>query len=445
MDRSDGTGSNGAADAHRSTHVVDAALAELRRGRMVLVLDDEDRENEGDLIMAAELATPEAIGFMIRHTSGLICVGILGERADALDLSPMVEDADDPRGTAFTVSIDLKQGTSTGVSGADRAATIRALADPATRPEALSRPGHVVPLRARPGGVLDRPGHTESAVDLCRLAGLVPAGVLAEVTNDDGTMARRPELERFAAEHGLVVLTVADIVRRRRGTTTLVHREAAGRVPTTHGEFTALTYRAADGVEHVALVHGGLDAAGRLARLADGTDGSDAAVLVRVHSECLTGDVFGSRRCDCGEQLDGALERIAAEGRGVVVYLRGHEGRGIGLSHKLRAYTLQDGGLDTVDANLVQGLPIDSRDYGVGAEILRDLGVDHVRLMTNNPAKESGLADHGVQIVRREPLVTPPNPDNISYLTTKRVRMNHDLDGLSAGAHADSSGGAQVS
>lgn len=445
MDRSHGTGSNGAADAHRSAQVVDAALAELRRGRMVLVLDDEDRENEGDLIMAAELATPEAIGFMIRHTSGLICVGIPGERADALELSPMVEDADDPRGTAFTVSVDLKHGTGTGVSGADRAATIRALADPATRPSHLSRPGHVFPLRARPGGVLDRPGHTESAVDLCRLAGLVPAGVLAEVTNDDGTMARRPELERFAVEHGLVVLTVADIVRRRRETTTLVRREAAGRVPTAHGEFTALTYRAADGVEHVALVHGGLDAAGRPARLADGTDGPDAAVLVRVHSECLTGDVFGSRRCDCGEQLDAALERIAAEGRGVVVYLRGHEGRGIGLSHKLRAYTLQDGGLDTVDANLVQGLPIDSRDYGVGAQILRDLGVDRVRLMTNNPAKESGLADHGVQIVRREPLVTPPNPDNISYLTTKRVRMNHDLDGLSAGAHADSGGGVQVS
>jgi 3,4-dihydroxy 2-butanone 4-phosphate synthase/GTP cyclohydrolase II len=268
---------------------------------------------------------------------------------------------------------------------------------------------------------------------------------LAEVTNDDGTMARRPELERFAAEHGLVILTVADLVRRRRETTTSVRREAAGRVPTAHGEFTALTYRTADGVEHVALVHGGLDTTGRLARPTNGTDGPDAAVLVRVHSECLTGDVFGSRRCDCGEQLDGALERIAGEGRGVVIYLRGHEGRGIGLSHKLRAYTLQDGGLDTVDANLVQGLPIDSREYGAGAQILRDLGIDQVLLMTNNPAKESGLAEHGVRIVRREPLVTPPNPDNISYLTTKRVRMDHDLGGLSAGAHDDPSGGAQVS
>ncbi|MFR9800898.1 bifunctional 3,4-dihydroxy-2-butanone-4-phosphate synthase/GTP cyclohydrolase II [Pseudonocardia sp. RS010] len=445
MHRSHDTGADGAAGAHRSAHVVDAALTELRHGRMVLVVDDEDRENEGDLIMAAELATPETIGFMIRHTSGLICVAIPGERAEALELTPMVEEADDPRGTAFTVSVDLKHGTSTGVSGADRAATIRALADPATRPRDLSRPGHVFPLRARPGGVLERPGHTESAVDLCRLAGLVPAGVLAEVTNDDGTMARRPDIERFAAEHDLVMLTVADIGRRRREESTLVRREAAGRVPTAHGEFTALTYRAADGVEHVALVHAELDDSGRIAGLPDGADGPDAAVLVRVHSECLTGDVFGSRRCDCGEQLDGALRRIVAEGRGVVVYLRGHEGRGIGLSHKLRAYTLQDGGLDTVDANLVLGLPVDSRDYGVGARILRDLGVDHVRLMTNNPAKESGLAEHGVQIVRREPLVTPPNPDNISYLTTKRVRMDHDIGGLPPGAHDDPSGGAQVS
>jgi 3,4-dihydroxy 2-butanone 4-phosphate synthase/GTP cyclohydrolase II len=445
MHPSGGTGVEGTAGAHRSADPVETALTQLRLGRMVLVVDDENRENEGDLIMAAELATPEAVGFMIRHTSGLICVGIPGQRADELELRPMTDDADDPRGTAFTVSVDLKHGTTTGVSGADRAATIRALADAGTRPGDLSRPGHVFPLRARSGGVLERPGHTESAVDLCRLAGLVPAGVLAEVTNDDGTMARRPELARFAAEHGLVTLAVADIVRHRRGTPALVRREAAGRVPTTHGEFTALTYRAVDGVEHVALVLGGLDAARQPARPTGGPDGVDDAVLVRVHSECLTGDVFGSRRCDCGEQLDGALERIAAEGCGVVVYLRGQEGRGIGLSHKLRAYTLQDGGLDTVDANLVQGLPVDSREYGVGAQILRDLGIDRVRLMTNNPAKERGLAEHGVRIVRREPLVTPPNPDNISYLTTKRVRMDHDLGGLPAAAPDAPSGGAQVS
>jgi 3,4-dihydroxy 2-butanone 4-phosphate synthase/GTP cyclohydrolase II len=419
----------GSPGVDRSAQRVEAALAELRRGAMVVVVDDEDREDEGDLIMAAELATPAALGFLIRHTSGIVCVAVTGERADALELAPMVADGDDPRGTAFTVSVDLRLATTTGVSGADRAATIRALADPATRPGDLSRPGHVFPLRARPGGVLERPGHTESAVDLCRLAGLVPAGVLAEVTNDDGTMARRAELARFAAEHGLVTLAVADIVGYRRRAATLVRRAAAGRVPTEHGELTALTYCAADGIEHVALVHGGLDAAGRLAGRHD--DG----VLVRVHSECFTGDVIGSRRCDCGEQLDAALRRIAAEGQGVVVYLRGQEGRGIGLSQKLRAYTLQDAGMDTVEANLAQGLPVDSRDYGVGAQILADLGVDRVRLLTNNPAKERGLAEHGVAIVRREPLVTTPNPDNISYLTTKRVRMDHDLRGLPPGAH----------
>jgi 3,4-dihydroxy 2-butanone 4-phosphate synthase/GTP cyclohydrolase II len=400
---------------------VDAALAELRRGRMVLVVDDEDRENEGDLIMAAELATPESIGFMIRHTSGLLCVGIEERRADQLGLPLMVTEGDDPRGTAFTVSVDLKHATTTGVSGADRAATIRALVDPATRPGDLSRPGHVFPLRAREGGVLRRAGHTESAVDLCRLAGLRAAGVLAEVTNDDGTMARRPQLAAFAAEHGLVSITVADLVRHRRRTESLVRREAAGRVPGRHGEFTAVAYRCLiDGGEHVALV------LGEVSQPADPQD--DDPVLVRVHSECLTGDAFGSRRCDCGEQLDAALHKISLAGRGVVVYLRGHEGRGIGLSHKLRAYTLQDSGLDTVDANLALGLPVDSREYGIGAQILRDLGVRRIRLMTNNPAKYRGLAGHGVRIVGREPLIVPPNPDNISYLTAKRSRLDHALD-----------------
>ena len=400
--------------------LIESALSELRRGHMVLVVDDEDRENEGDLVMAAELATPEALAFMIRHTSGLICVAVPEARADELDLPLMVSDGDDPRSTAFTVSVDLKGVTTTGVSAADRAATIRAMVDPSTRPGDLSRPGHVFPLRARSGGVLRRAGHTESAVDLCRLAGLFPAGVLAEVTNDDGTMARRPELAAFAAEHELISVTVADLVRHRRRTESLVHREAAGRVPSEHGEFTAITYRSlVDDGEHVALVLGDVNQAGGI--------GADDPVLVRVHSECLTGDVFGSRRCDCGEQLEAAMARIADAGRGVVVYLRGHEGRGIGLSHKLRAYTLQDAGLDTVDANLAQGLPVDSREYGIGAQILRDLGVRQVRLMTNNPAKYHGLAGHGVRIAAREPLVVQPNPDNISYLTAKRNRMDHDI------------------
>ncbi|MEU7811946.1 bifunctional 3,4-dihydroxy-2-butanone-4-phosphate synthase/GTP cyclohydrolase II [Pseudonocardia sp. NPDC049154] len=383
---------------------------------MVLIVDDEDRENEGDLVVAAELATPEQMAFMIRHTSGLICVAITEERAEELRLPLMAADGDDPRGTAFTVSVDLRAGTSTGVSATDRALTVRALADPATRPADLCRPGHVFPLIARPGGVLQRTGHTESTVDLCRLAGLESVGVLAEVTNDDGTMARRPELRRFAAEHGLVMLSVADIVRYRRERGALVTREAAGRVPSEHGEFTAISFRSAiDGIEHVALVLGEVDQRG----------GQDDPVLVRVHSECLTGDVFGSRRCDCGEQLDAAMARIGAAGRGVVVYLRGHEGRGVGLSHKLRAYTLQDAGLDTVDANLAQGLPVDSREYGIGAQILRELGVHSVRLMTNNPAR--GLAGHGVRIVDREAIVVAPNPDNLHYLATKRTRMDHRL------------------
>ena len=317
-------------------HQVDAALAELRRGRMVLVVDDEDRENEGDLIAAAELATPEMLAFVIRHTSGLVCVGMDAALVDRLELPPMVAENDDPRATAFTVSVDLRNVTSTGVSATVRAATIRALADPGTRPGDLSRPGHIVPLRAREGGVLRRAGHTESAVDLCRLAGLAPAGLLAEVTNPDGTMARRPELARFAQRHGLVSVTVADLVRYRLRTDTLVVRQASGRVPSPHGEFTVTTYRSElDGSEHVALVMGDVSQAEEPA--------PDDNVLVRVHSECLTGDVFGSRRCDCGEQLQAAMERIGTVGRGAVVYLRGHEGRGIGLSHKLRAYTLQDG------------------------------------------------------------------------------------------------------
>jgi 3,4-dihydroxy 2-butanone 4-phosphate synthase / GTP cyclohydrolase II len=385
----------------------------------VLVVDDEDRENEGDLIMAAEMATSEAVAFIVRHTTGLLCVALPETETQRLELPLMVERGDDPRGTLFTVSVDLREHTTTGVSAADRAHTVRALASPRTTPDAFTRPGHVFPLRARSGGVLKRAGHTESAVDLCRLAGLRPAGLLAEVTNDDGTMARRPELERFAADHGLLTIDVADIVRHRLRTEALVSREASGRLPTAHGTFEAISYRShADGCVHVALTLGDVDQRRAAPR---------EALLVRVHSECLTGDVFGSRRCDCGEQLDRAIERIGAERRGVIVYLRGHEGRGIGISHKLRAYELQDAGLDTVDANLVQGLPVDSREYGVGAQILRDLGVRDVRLMTNNPAKYRGLSGYGIRIVAREPLIVEPNPDNVSYLATKRTRLDHAL------------------
>jgi 3,4-dihydroxy 2-butanone 4-phosphate synthase/GTP cyclohydrolase II len=406
-----------------AARAVELALADLKGGRMVLVVDDEDRENEGDLIMAAQFATPESMAFMIRHTSGVLCVGITDQRADELDLPLMVKDGSDPRGTAFTISVDKRLGTSTGISGADRAATVAALADPATRPTDLSRPGHVFPLRARPGGVLQRAGHTEVAVDLCRLAGLEPAGVLAELANEDGTMARRDDIQAFAARHKLVVISVADVIRYRREFESLVQRVSVGRLPIDDTDWSAVAYRSlSDGVEHLALMLGDVDQRGS-------TPGSESwtPVLVRVHSECLTGDVFGSRRCDCGEQLSAAIERISKAGRGVIVYLRGHEGRGVGLGHKLRAYSLQDAGLDTVDANLAQGLPIDSREYGVGAQILHDLGVRDIRLMTNNPAKYGGLSGHNVRIVGREPIVVTPNPNNLSYLTTKRTRLNHHL------------------
>lgn len=411
------------AHLNAATLAVESAAAELAAGRMILVVDDENRENEADLIMAAQFATPEAMAFMIRHTSGLLCVAVTADRAEELRLPAMVEDGDDPRGTAFTVSVDKRVGTSTGVSAADRALTIRAIADPKTRSTDLTRPGHVFPLKARPGGVLQRAGHTESAVDLCRIAGLESAGVLAEITNPDGTMTRNDDLHAFATEHGLVMISVADLVRYRRTFESLVQREASGRLPLDSAEFSAVSYRSAlDGIEHVALVLGDVDQRGS-AREAP----RPGPVLVRVHSECLTGDVFGSRRCDCGEQLQMALNRITAVGRGVVVYLRGQEGRGIGLAHKLRAYALQDTGLDTVDANLQQGLPVDSRDYGVGAQILHDLGVCEIRLMTNNPAKYRGLSGHGISITAREPIIVTPNPDNMSYLATKSVRLDHQL------------------
>jgi 3,4-dihydroxy 2-butanone 4-phosphate synthase/GTP cyclohydrolase II len=394
---------------------IENAIDAITRGELVIVVDDADRENEGDLIMAAEKVTPEAIAFMIRHTSGVICQPLEGSRCDELSLPLMVANNTEIQRTAFTVSVDARHGTTTGISAADRATTVRALIDPTSAPDDLARPGHIFPLRYREGGVLKRAGHTEAAVDLARMAGMFPSGVLAEVTNDDGTMARLPELERFAAEHGLQMISIADLIRHRRHREKLVRRVSEARIPTRHGDFTAYVYASIlDGTEHLAFVRG--EVAG-----ADDT-------LVRVHSECLTGDVFGSMRCDCGVQLDSALEQVATAGRGVVVYLRGHEGRGIGLGHKLRAYSLQDDGRDTVEANVELGFPADSREYGIGSQILVDLGITTMRLMTNNPAKYGGLEGYGLQIVERVPLQITPNHENISYLRAKQEKLGHLLD-----------------
>ncbi|HZU71563.1 MAG TPA: bifunctional 3,4-dihydroxy-2-butanone-4-phosphate synthase/GTP cyclohydrolase II [Acidimicrobiales bacterium] len=397
---------------------IEDAIAAIGRGELVVVVDDEDRENEGDLIMAAEFATPETIAFFLAHTSGLICVPMTGERLDQLDLPLMVTSNTESQRTAFTVTVDYRHGTTTGISAVDRAATIQSLIDPATRPADLSRPGHILPLRYAAGGVLKRAGHTEAGVDLARAAGLYPAAVLCEIVNDDKTdMARLPELERFAERHGLLLISIADLIRYRRQKDKLIRRIGEARVPTDHGEFTCYAYESVlDGEQHLALVRGAVQ-------------GEDN-VLVRVHSECLTGDVFGSLRCDCGPQLDAALRKIDEEGLGVVVYLRGHEGRGIGLAHKLRAYTLQDQGRDTVDANLELGLPVDSREYGIGSQILVDLGITTMRLMTNNPAKYGGLDGYGLEIVERVPLEATPTTENIAYLRTKRERMGHLLEGL---------------
>ena len=394
------------------------AVAAIGRGEMVVVVDDEDRENEGDLIMAAEFATPESIAFFLAHTSGLICVPMEGDRLDQLDLPLMVTSNTESQRTAFTVTVDYRHGTTTGISAADRAATIKALIDPQTRPADLSRPGHILPLRYRTGGVLKRGGHTEAAVDLARFAGLYPAGVLCEIVSEDKTgMARLPELQHFCAKHDLLLISIADLIRYRRQKDKLVRRIAEARVPTALGEFTCFAYESVlDGEHHLALVNGAVQ--------------GEENVLVRVHSECLTGDVFGSLRCDCGPQLEAALTRVAEEGLGVVVYLRGHEGRGIGLAHKLRAYSLQERGHDTVDANLELGLPVDSREYGIGAQILVDLGITTMRLMTNNPAKYGGLEGYGLEIVERIPLESAPNPENIKYLRAKRERLGHLLDGL---------------
>ncbi len=402
---------------------VERAIADIAAGKAVIVVDDEDRENEGDIIFAASKATPELMAWTIRHSSGVICVPMPADMLDRLEIPLMTPHNKDKLRTAYTISVDARDGVSTGISAADRAHTVRVLADSATEPWEVTRPGHVFPLRYREGGVLVRRGHTEAAVDLARLAGLTPAGVLVEVVNDDGTMKRAPELREFADEHGLAMISIEQLVKHRRRHENLVERVAETRLPTRHGDFTAYGYRiTVDGSEHIALVHGDPQS----------LRGSDEPVLTRVHSECLTGDVFGSHRCDCGPQLDEALERIVEEGRGVVVYLRGHEGRGIGLVAKLQAYQLQDGGRDTVDANLDLGLPADARHYGTATQVLRDLGVTSVRLLTNNPEKVSSLEDFGVPVAERVPLTPHPNDHNLAYLRTKRDRMGHVLPGLTS-------------
>ena len=399
---------------------IEDAIAAIAAGRAVVVVDDEDRENEGDLIFAASKSTPELMAFTIRYSSGVICVPMPAAMLDRLEIPLMTPHNKDKLRTAYTISVDARDGVSTGISAADRSRTVRVLADSATEPWEITRPGHVFPLRYREGGVLVRRGHTEAAVDLATMAGLTPAGVLVEVVNDDGTMKRGQELRDFADEHGLKLISIDQMVHYRRRTETHVKRVAVTRLPTRSGDFTAVGYRIAiDGSEHVALVYGDL---------ADLS--SDQPVLTRVHSECLTGDVFGSSRCDCGPQLDEAMERIVAEGRGVVVYLRGHEGRGIGLLAKLQAYQLQDGGRDTVDANLDLGLPADARHYSAATQILRDLGVRSVRLLTNNPAKTLGLEAYGVPVVERVALTPHPNDHNLAYLRTKRDRMGHHLPDL---------------
>jgi 3,4-dihydroxy 2-butanone 4-phosphate synthase/GTP cyclohydrolase II len=396
---------------------VERAIADIAAGKAVVVVDDETRENEGDLIFAASKATPELMAFTIRYSSGVICVPMPAEMLDRLEIPLMTPHNKDKLRTAYTISVDARDGVSTGISAADRAHTARVLADSATEPWEITRPGHVFPLRYHEGGVLMRRGHTEAAVDLATLAGLTPAGVLVEIVNDDGTMKRGPELREFADEHGLAMISIEDLVRYRRRVENLVERVAETRLPTRHGDFTAFGYRiTVDGSEHIALVHGDLS--------------GPEPVLTRVHSECLTGDVFGSRRCDCGPQLDEALQRVATEGRGIVIYLRGHEGRGIGLIAKLQAYALQDDGRDTVDANLDLGLPADARHYGTATQILRDLGVATVRLLTNNPDKVSNLEEFGVAVAARVPLTPHPNDHNIAYLLTKRDRMGHLLPDL---------------
>jgi 3,4-dihydroxy 2-butanone 4-phosphate synthase / GTP cyclohydrolase II len=397
---------------------IEEAINQLRNGGMIVVVDDEDRENEGDLVMAAEDVTVESMAFYLEHTSGIFCVPLENERADELDLPLMVVANTEAQRTAFTVSVDFRHGTTTGISAHDRAATVRALIDPETKANDLNRPGHIFPLRYRSGGVLRRAGHTEATVDLCRMAGKYPAGVLCEVvTKDKSDMARLPELEAFAEHYGLPIITIADLIRYRRQNEKLVKSVAEASLPTEYGTFQAHVFESLlDGEQHLAMVYGDI--------------ANTPNLLVRVHSECLTGDAMGSLRCDCGPQLQTALAKVAAEGAGVVVYLRNHEGRGIGLAHKIRAYALQEEGHDTVDANLVQGLPVDSREYGIGAQILVELGVTSMRLLTNNPTKRGGLEGFGLNIVERVPIESRPTSFNIEYLRTKRERMGHLLEGL---------------
>ncbi|WEV24383.1 bifunctional 3,4-dihydroxy-2-butanone-4-phosphate synthase/GTP cyclohydrolase II [Streptomyces sp. 71268] len=409
----------GLPDGDLTLDPVERAISEIAAGRPVVVVDDENRENEGDLVIAAEKATPELVAFMMSECRGLICVPLEATDIDRLDLPQMVEQNTEAMRTAFTVSVDAgpEHGVSTGISAADRAATIRLLANPHSAPADFVRPGHVFPLRARPGGVLTRDGHTEAGVDLARLAGLRPAAAIVEIAGEDGAMLRLPELVPFARKNGLAIISIEDLIAYRAAAEPTVRREAQTRLPTAFGNFRAYGYRSAvDGIEHIALVQGDLG------------DGDD--VLVRVHSECLTGDIFGSQRCDCGPQLQASLERVTAEGRGVVLYLRGHEGRGIGLLSKLRAYELQERGRDTLDANLELGLPADARDYAAGAQILIDLGVRSVRLLTNNPHKAAALAEHGLHVTGREPMPVQAGEHNLRYLRTKRDRMGHELPWL---------------
>jgi 3,4-dihydroxy 2-butanone 4-phosphate synthase / GTP cyclohydrolase II len=395
---------------------IDEAIEAVRHGRMIILVDDEDRENEGDLVMAAERITPEAINFMAKHGRGLICLTLTEERAAELQLPSMVTENTTNYGTAFTVSIDARQGVTTGISAADRSATIRAAIDPATTAIDLARPGHVFPIKAQKGGVLKRAGQTEGSVDLARLAGLVPAGVICEVMNDDGTMARAPQLAQLALRYQLKLVTIKDLINYRMQRETFVRRMASAKLPTSHGEFEAVVYEnELDRGTHVALVKGTLD--------------PEQEILVRVHSGCLTADVFGSRRCDCGEQLDRAMQLIEREGRGVLLYLN-QEGRGIGLANKIKAYQLQDEGRDTVQANLELGLKNDLRDYGLGAQILVHLGVRKLRLLTNNPRKIVGLEGYGLNVIERVPLQSTPHEGNVRYLRTKKQKMGHLLDNV---------------
>jgi 3,4-dihydroxy 2-butanone 4-phosphate synthase / GTP cyclohydrolase II len=392
---------------------VEEAIEEIRAGRMVVVCDDEDRENEGDLTMAAQFATPEAINFMAKEGRGLICLALTPDRCDELGLDLMAAKNESPFETAFTVSIEARDGVTTGISAADRARTVQVAIDPNSAPRDLVQPGHIFPLKAKSGGVLERTGQTEAAVDLARLAGLNPAGVICEVMNDDGTMARVPDLERYCERHGLKMITVADLIAYRRRHDKLVERVVTTRLPTAFGEFDVVGYRSlVDDKHHVAMVKGEIE--------------GQTDVLVRVHSECLTGDVFHSLRCDCGEQLESALSMIEREGRGVLLYLA-QEGRGIGLLNKLKAYNLQDKGLDTVDANLELGLPVDLRDYGIGAQILSDLGLSSIRILTNNPKKIRGLEGYGLSVTDQIPIQHAPNPHNEAYLRAKRDRLGHSL------------------